>query len=84
MHKCPTQQISLIIWDDKLQVKFAWNGWCEMPCKGDCDSLQSVAASNGDLISFKKDVISRMVHTYLLHKLTQNVSFSVPEAYWYC
>lgn len=63
VHKGPAQQISLIIWDDKLKVKFAWNSWCEMPHKGDQDSLQNVPASNDDLVSFQKDVISRMMHS---------------------
>lgn len=39
-----------------------------MPYKGDQDSLQSLAASNVDIVSFKKNVISRMMHNYLLHK----------------
>lgn len=39
-----------------------------MPRKGDQDSLQSVPATNDGIVSFKKDVIYRMVHNYLPHK----------------
>lgn len=51
------KQISFIIWDDKLQVKLAWNSWWEMPHKGGQGFLQSVAAPNDGTVSFKKDMI---------------------------
>lgn len=57
MHTCPAQQVSLIIWADKLQVKLTWNRWWEAPHKGGQGFLQSVAAPNDGIVAFKKDMI---------------------------